>query len=175
MLIIGGKRIAEGSGFSFLVSRFRFKTVFTTESRRTRRRAKRPVFVNFAISGADRLVRDVLAALSRREKESVLATKAAETELRSELNGAVTGILLSSELALALPSLPVGVVNKLQPVHELALQMRTRLGNVARVRRPTETLNRRSFPFAIAENPASWDNSLSRALFSWNAIPLWQR
>ncbi|MCU1308398.1 MAG: hypothetical protein JWN45_3093 [Acidobacteriaceae bacterium] len=90
-----------------------------------------PVFVNFAISGADRLVRDVLAALSRREKERVLATKAAETALRSELNGAVTGILLSSELALALPSLPVGVVNKLQSVHELALQIRTRLGNVA--------------------------------------------
>ncbi|MCU1312124.1 MAG: hypothetical protein JWO20_3249 [Candidatus Angelobacter sp.] len=90
-----------------------------------------PVFVNFAISGAERLVRDVLAALSRREKERVLATKAAETALRSELNGAVTGILLSSELALALPSLPVGVVNKLQSVHELALQIRTRLGNVA--------------------------------------------
>jgi hypothetical protein len=90
-----------------------------------------PVFVNFAISGAERLVRDVLAALSRREKERVLAAKAAETALRSELNGAVTGILLSSELALALPSLPVGVVNKLQSVHELALQIRTRLGNVA--------------------------------------------
>jgi hypothetical protein len=90
-----------------------------------------PVFVNFAISGAERLVRDVLAALSRREKERVLATKAAEAVLRSELNGAVTGILLSSELALAVPALPPGVLNKLQSVHELALQMRSRLGNVA--------------------------------------------
>jgi hypothetical protein len=90
-----------------------------------------PVFVNFAISGAERLVRDVLAALSRREKERVLAAKAAETALRSELNSAVTGILLSSELALASPALPAGIVNKLQSVHELALQMRTRLGNVA--------------------------------------------
>jgi hypothetical protein len=90
-----------------------------------------PVFVNFAISGAERLVRDVRAALSRREKERILATNAVEAVVRSELNGAVTGILLSSELALALPALPEGVVDKLQSVHELALQMRTRLGNVA--------------------------------------------
>src|SRR5207253_5510537 len=72
-----------------------------------------PVFVNFAISGAERLVRDVRAALSRREKERVLAVKAAEAALRSELNGAVMGIPLSSELALAQPALSPAVVNKL--------------------------------------------------------------
>src|SRR4051794_12966027 len=90
-----------------------------------------PVFVNFAICGAERLVRDVRAALSRRETERVLAAKAAEAILRSELNGAVTGILLSSELALAQPALPVAVMSKLQSVHELALQMKSRLGSVA--------------------------------------------
>jgi hypothetical protein len=90
-----------------------------------------PIFVNFAISGAERLVRDVRAALSRREMERLLAAKAAEAALRNELNGAVTGILLSSELALAQPALPPGVITKLQSVHELALQIRTRLGSVA--------------------------------------------
>ena len=86
-----------------------------------------PIFVNFAISRTERVVGDVRAGLVRRERERLLAMRDAESRLRSELNGAVTGILLSSELALAQPSLPAAVEDKLKSVYELASQMRMRL------------------------------------------------
>lgn len=89
------------------------------------------VTVNLAISGADRLVREVKAALRRRERERAAAQQAAAARLRNELTGAVTGILLSSELALKEPELPPVVVSKLRSVHELALLMKQRLGPAA--------------------------------------------
>jgi hypothetical protein len=89
------------------------------------------VAVNFAINGADRVVREVKAALRRRERERARAQSAVQTSLRNELTGAVTGILLSSELALKQPELPAMVVSKLRSVHELALLMKQRLGPAA--------------------------------------------
>lgn len=89
------------------------------------------VTVNLAISGAERVVREVKAALRRRERERTAAQQAAAARLRNELTGAVTGILLSSELALKEPALPPIVVSKLRSVHELALQMKQRLGPAA--------------------------------------------
>jgi hypothetical protein len=89
------------------------------------------VTVNFAIHGADRVLREVKAALRRRQQEQSSAQRAAAERLRNELTGAVTGILLSSELALAQPELPVLVASKLRSVHELALQMKERLGPAA--------------------------------------------
>ncbi len=86
-----------------------------------------PVFVNLAISRAERLVRDVIAALRRVEQERYLARKAAEWELRGTLKSELTGILLSAEQALAAPSLPSAVEAKLRSVQELAQRMRTRL------------------------------------------------
>ena len=90
-----------------------------------------PVFVNFAISGCSRVVQDLRAALNRRQKEQLLATRAAQAVLRNELTGAVAGILLSSELALAQPAIPSAVADKLRSVHELALEIKARLGTVA--------------------------------------------
>jgi len=87
-----------------------------------------PVFVNLGITGIDRLVRDVRSALDRQQRERALAARAAQAALRSELNGAVSGILLSSELALSVPALPPAAESKLRSVHELALQLRSRLG-----------------------------------------------
>src|SRR5438874_11646415 len=49
-----------------------------------------PVYVNFAISGLERVVRELRAALCRRKRESLLARKEAERALRSELKGTVT-------------------------------------------------------------------------------------
>ncbi len=89
------------------------------------------VTVNLAICGAERVVREVRAALRRREKEGSAARSAAESRLRSELTGAVTGILLSSELALAQPELSAMVAHKLRSVHELAMQMKVTLGPAA--------------------------------------------
>ena len=90
-----------------------------------------PVVVNFALSNRERTVRDLKAALDRSSREKVLAAKAAEAALRNELTGAISGILLSSELALAQPALPLFVINKLRSVRELAIQMKSRLEHVA--------------------------------------------
>jgi hypothetical protein len=90
-----------------------------------------PIFISFAISGVERIVRDVRSALTRRRQEQLLAARAAQAALRNELAGAVSGILLSSELALAQPALPASIADKLRSVHELALQIQSRLGSAA--------------------------------------------
>jgi DNA-binding NtrC family response regulator len=86
-----------------------------------------PVFVNLAISRSDRVVRDVLAALQRVEQERALARKAVEWELRSELKGELTGILLWTQQAMAVPALPAAAETKLKSVVELADRIRARL------------------------------------------------
>jgi len=87
-----------------------------------------PVYVNFALSSAERLVREVRIALTRREVERAAAGQAAAASLRNELRNAVTGILLSSQLALQATKLPDDAQAKLRTVCELAETMRTRLG-----------------------------------------------
>jgi len=86
-----------------------------------------PIIINLAISGIDRVVRDVKLALQRYSKQRLLAMQAAESILRSQVKSAVTGILLSSQLALALPSLPPEAEVKMRAVHQLALSLRARL------------------------------------------------
>src|SRR5438309_5535159 len=58
-----------------------------------------PVHINFAISGMERLIREIRAALYRRKKEGVLARQGAQQALRNELKGTVTALLLSCEMA----------------------------------------------------------------------------
>ena len=86
-----------------------------------------PVYANFAISGLDRIVRELRAALHRRKREVLVARTAAEQMLRSELKGTVTALLLSCELALQTPDLNAAEA-KLRKVYELALEMRIKLG-----------------------------------------------
>jgi hypothetical protein len=88
-----------------------------------------PVQVNLAISGVERLVREVRAALQRRRLEEGSAREAAIGRLNSELNGTVTALLLSSELALETPGLPPAAVEKLQSVHDLVMKFRMQLEN----------------------------------------------
>ena len=90
-----------------------------------------PVFVNFAICGVDRVVRDVRSALQRREEERARAVREAEAHLRSELTEALTGILLSSQLALEVPALPAAAQTRLHSVYQLAMSMRQRLNSAA--------------------------------------------
>src|SRR5208282_2123259 len=54
-----------------------------------------PVQVNLAISGMERLVREVRAAVQRRKREEAKARQAAIRRLHSELNGTTTALLLS--------------------------------------------------------------------------------
>ena len=86
-----------------------------------------PVQVNLAISGMERLVREVRAALQRRQREEGQARQAAIGRLQSELNGTITALLLSSELALETPGLPPAAIEKLQSVRELVKKLRKQL------------------------------------------------
>ncbi len=86
-----------------------------------------PVQVNLAISGVDRLVRDVRAAVQRRKREEIQARESAIGRLQSELSDTVTALLLSSELALDTPELPLAASEKIQSVHELVKKLRRQL------------------------------------------------
>jgi signal transduction histidine kinase len=90
-----------------------------------------PVQVNLAISGMDRLVREVRAALQRRKHDELRARRAALGAISSELNGTVTALLLSTELALETRGLPPAASEKLQSVHDLVKKLRKQLESAA--------------------------------------------
>jgi hypothetical protein len=56
--------------------------------------------LNFALSGAPRIARQVRAALTRRAYDQAQAREAAMIELHNELKSSLTGLLLESQLAL---------------------------------------------------------------------------
>jgi hypothetical protein len=85
------------------------------------------VEVNLAITGRDRLVREVSAAFERSLREEARARRAAIGQLHHELSGTVTALLLTSELGLKIPGLPPSVAEKLQSVRELAQKLRQQL------------------------------------------------
>jgi hypothetical protein len=86
-----------------------------------------PIYVNLALHNCDRVVREVQVALRRAEKEKQWAMNMAERVLRNQLRGEVTGILLTSELALRQPAVPAEVVAKIRLVQDMAEKMRSRL------------------------------------------------
>jgi len=90
-----------------------------------------PVYVNFAISGLERVTRELRAALCRRKKESLLARQDAERALRSELKGTITALLLSCEMALDVTHLPSAAEAKVRMIYELAREIRAKLGIAA--------------------------------------------
>ena len=86
-----------------------------------------PVFVNFGISGVERILRELRAALSRRGLEAVLARHSARQALRAELKDDLTGLLLSCGIALSVPEQPEAVKAQLQTIEELAKHMKEKL------------------------------------------------
>jgi hypothetical protein len=86
-----------------------------------------PLQVNMAISGGARLAREVRAAVQRRQREQTAARRAAVSTLQSELNGTVTALLLSCELALVAPGLPTTAAEKIESTHELVKKLRSQL------------------------------------------------
>ena len=86
-----------------------------------------PLEINFAISGCGRLVREIRAALHRRQLEQSVAARAAATSLQSNLRDTVAGLLLQSQLALAEPSVPPQLADKLKLMVELAGNLRRKL------------------------------------------------
>lgn len=85
------------------------------------------VQVNLAICGINRLVAEVRAAVLRRQQDEARARRSASGKLHSELNGTVTALLLSSELALETPGLPLAAIERLRSVYEMARKLRTQL------------------------------------------------
>lgn len=87
-----------------------------------------PIHLNFAISGMERLVREVRSALHRRKREETQARRAVEQQLRSEVGEFLTAMLLSCELAMAVPEVPAPAAEKIRAIDNLARDMRVKLG-----------------------------------------------
>jgi hypothetical protein len=86
-----------------------------------------PLFVNFGISGVERILRELRAALSRRGREMVLARHVARQGLRDELKDDVTALLLSCDIALQDTNLRDVFAERLRTIRELAHQIKTKL------------------------------------------------
>lgn len=86
-----------------------------------------PLQINFALSGAGRLIREIRAALRRREREQMLARKAAAAVIETELKSTVAGLLLNSQLALNGGEVPASIADRLRVVVDLAGNLRQQL------------------------------------------------
>jgi hypothetical protein len=86
-----------------------------------------PMYANFAISGIDRVARELRAALNRHKREISVARQSAQQTLRNELKGTLTALMLSCELALQAPD-QATAENKIHQAYESALEMRAKLG-----------------------------------------------
>jgi hypothetical protein len=96
-----------------------------------------PMQINFAISGTARLIREIRAALNRREREQTLARRAAAAAIETELKTTVAGLLLHSQLALNGGGVPAAVADRLRMVADLAGSLRQQLSAPSATRRET--------------------------------------
>ncbi len=90
-----------------------------------------PVYVNLALHGTQRVTREVENGLQRFAREKLGAMRTAEKVLRNVLRGEVTGILLNCELAMREPAISENVAGRIQIMHDLAEEMRLKLGENA--------------------------------------------
>jgi len=86
-----------------------------------------PLEINFALSGAARLIREIRAALNRRRREQTLARRAATAAIETELKTTVAGLLLHSQLALSGSEASSPMAEKLKVVADLAGSLRRQL------------------------------------------------
>lgn len=86
-----------------------------------------PVHVNFAISGMDRIARELRAALHRHKKEVLLMRQQVQQAVRNELKSTVTALLLSCEMALQVPNLQSAAEARMRVVSELTQQLRLKI------------------------------------------------
>ncbi|HLH08662.1 MAG TPA: hypothetical protein VKW78_15595 [Terriglobales bacterium] len=85
------------------------------------------VFLNFGIASSDRVVREVKAAICRRERDEATARHSAALQLQGELGNDLTGILVSAQAALKVPDLPPAVQERLSKLYEIARKLQLRL------------------------------------------------
>jgi len=93
-----------------------------------------PLQINFALAGGARLVREIRAALNRREREKTLARRAATAAIETELKSTVAGLLLNSQLALSGSEVPAAVAERLRVVADLAGNLRQQLSGPLPIR-----------------------------------------
>jgi len=86
-----------------------------------------PVYINFAVTGMERLVREVRVALHRRKREESAAYRAVAEQMCSEMRETLTAMLLSCELAMSVPDVPVPAAEKIRAIDGLARELRLRL------------------------------------------------
>jgi hypothetical protein len=86
-----------------------------------------PMQVNFALTGSARLVRDLRAALARREQEQGAAQRAALRAVESELRDSISGLLLQTQLALRENPPSPQLEQRLRLMAELAGNLKQRL------------------------------------------------
>jgi hypothetical protein len=96
-----------------------------------------PLQINFALSGAARLIREIRAALRRREREQALARRAATAAIETELKSTLAGLLLNSQLALSGAEVSSPVAEKLRVVSDLAGSLRQQLSSPQSLRTDT--------------------------------------
>jgi hypothetical protein len=86
-----------------------------------------PVYVTFALTGMERLLREVRSALHRRKPEESAARRAVAEQMQSEMRETLTVMMLSCELAMAVPDIPSPAAEKIRTIDNLARQLRLRL------------------------------------------------
>jgi signal transduction histidine kinase len=86
-----------------------------------------PVYVNFGVTGMERLMREVRSALHRRKREETAARRAVLEQVRCEMRETLTALLLSCELAMSVPDIPVPAIERIRSIDNLARELRLRL------------------------------------------------
>lgn len=86
-----------------------------------------PVIIDMACLRPDKIASLALATRKRQALEFQLAHDRALNELRSEMKSELTGLLISSEMALKSAGLPTFASEKLNLVLEIARRMQSRL------------------------------------------------
>jgi hypothetical protein len=86
-----------------------------------------PVYVNFGVTGMERLLREVRSALHRRRREESAARRAVAEQMHSQMSETLTVMLLSCELAMSVPDVPHPAAEKIRTIDTLARELRLRL------------------------------------------------
>lgn len=86
-----------------------------------------PIYINFGVTGMDRLLREVRSALHRRKREETAARRAVLEQMRSEMRETLTALLLSCELAMSEPDVPSPAAERIRSIDNLARELRLRL------------------------------------------------
>lgn len=86
-----------------------------------------PVYINFAVTGMERLLREVRLALHRRKREENAAVRTVVEQFNCEMRDSLTAMMLSCELAMAVPNVPSPAAEKIRAIDDLARAMRLRL------------------------------------------------